>query len=191
MRTRSSGARRGTSACWRSGAGERACWTRHRRDCPRRAGSNSTIGRPRPPPCGEALGEPHRQALALLGSQHPEDLREAIEILDRLGAVAAVPLARARLRALGVATVPRGRARSTRANPGGLTDRQLEVLRLVEAGMSNGEIAGRLVLSPKTVEHHVGAVLAKLGVSSRAEAAAAARGLGVVGRRPGAPGTQM
>lgn len=54
MRTRSSGARRGTSACWRSGAGERACWTRHRRDCPRRAGSNSTIGRPRPPPCGEA-----------------------------------------------------------------------------------------------------------------------------------------
>lgn len=138
-----------------------------------------------------SLGEPHRQALALLGSQHPEDLREAIEILDRLGAVAAVPLARARLRALGIATVPRGRARSTRANPGGLTDRQLEVLRLVEAGMSNGEIAGRLVLSPKTVEHHVGAVLAKLGVSSRTEAAAAARGLGVVGRRPGAPGTQM
>ena len=70
---------------------------------------------------------------------------------------------------------------STRSNPGGLTDRQLEVLQLMVAGLTNSEIARRLVLSPKTVEHHVGAVLAKLGATSRVEAAEAARRLGVVG----------
>jgi DNA-binding NarL/FixJ family response regulator len=54
------------------------------------------------------------------------------------------------------------------------------VLRLVAAGLSNGEIAGRLVIAPKTAEHHVSRVLAKLGVRTRAEAAAQAtrEGLG-------------
>jgi DNA-binding NarL/FixJ family response regulator len=101
-------------------------------------------------------------------------------VLDRLGAIAVLPLARARLRDLGATSVPRGRARSTRRNPGGLTDRQLEVVRLLTSGLSNAEIARRLVLSPKTVEHHVGAVLTKLGAATRAEAADAARRLGMV-----------
>lgn len=125
----------------------------------------------------ERLGEPHPRALALLGSDRPEDVLRAIDILDRTGAVAAVPLARVRLRALGVASVPRGRARSTRENPAGLTERQLAVLRLLGRGLTNREIAERLVLSPKTVEHHVGAVFAKLAVSSRSAAIAAARNL--------------
>ena len=127
------------------------------------------------------LGEPYSQALALLGSQDADHLREAIELLDEMGAVAVLPLARARLRHLGATSVPRGRMSSTRSNPGGLTDRQLEVLQLMVAGLTNSEIARRLVLSPKTVEHHVGAVLAKLGAASRVEAADAARRLGVVG----------
>jgi DNA-binding CsgD family transcriptional regulator len=124
------------------------------------------------------LGEPYPQALALLGSGSTEDVAEAVEILDRLGAVAVVPLARARLRELGAAT-PRGRASSTRRNPGGLTDRQLEVVRLLGRGLSNAEIARELVLSPKTVEHHVAAVLTKLAAASRLEAAEAARRLGI------------
>ena len=59
-------------------------------------------------------------------------------------------------------------------SPAGLTDRQLEILRLVAAGLSNAEIAQRLVVSPRTVDHHVSAILAKLGVPTRREAAARA-----------------
>ena len=64
-------------------------------------------------------------------------------------------------------------AASTRANPAGLTDRQLEVLELLAEGLTNAEIAGRLVVSVRTVDHHVAAILAKLNVGSRREAARA------------------
>ncbi len=76
--------------------------------------------------------------------------------------------------------MPRGPRPSTRANPAGLTARQREVLVLLGAGATNGEIARQLFLTPKTVEHHVGAVLAKLGVAGRAEAAERARELGLL-----------
>jgi DNA-binding CsgD family transcriptional regulator len=60
-----------------------------------------------------------------------------------------------------------------------LSRREYEVLRLLGGGLSNREIAARLFISPKTAEHHVSRIYAKLGVSSRAEAAAyAARNLG-------------
>ena len=62
-------------------------------------------------------------------------------------------------------------------NPARLTDRQLEILRLVAAGLSNVEIAHRLVVSTRTVDHHVSAILAKLGVRTRRDAAAWAAGL--------------
>jgi DNA-binding NarL/FixJ family response regulator len=71
--------------------------------------------------------------------------------------------------------VPRGPTPTTRANPAGLTERQLDVLDLVAAGLTNGEIAERLVVSVRTVDHHVSAVLAKLGVTTRREAARRAR----------------
>jgi DNA-binding NarL/FixJ family response regulator len=78
-----------------------------------------------------------------------------------------------------VAGVPRGRSATTRANPAGLTSRQLDVLGLLVDGLSNGQIADRLVISRKTADHHVSAILTKLDVRSRGEAAARARGLGV------------
>ena len=56
---------------------------------------------------------------------------------------------------------------STRANPAGLTNRQLDVARLVARGHSNAEIAGRLFISPKTADHHVSAILTKLAVPNR------------------------
>jgi HD-GYP domain-containing protein (c-di-GMP phosphodiesterase class II) len=58
-----------------------------------------------------------------------------------------------------------------RAHPAGLTDRQVEVLRLIAEGLSNREIATRLVVSPRTAEHHVQDIYLKIGTSSRAAAA--------------------
>jgi DNA-binding CsgD family transcriptional regulator len=97
-------------------------------------------------------------------------LSEAIEIARRLGAGPLTARVAGRMRELGL-RVPAGPRGSTRANPAGLTARQLEVLALIADGLTNAEIAERLVVSPRTAEHHVAAVLTKLGASSRREAA--------------------
>jgi len=131
------------------------------------------------------LGEPYSAALAVLSSDDVDAVREAASVLDQLGAITGLRVARTRLRDLGVASAPRGRRASTRSNPSGLTDRQLEVLSLLVAGASNSVIAERLVVSPKTVEHHVSAVLAKLGVASRREAAERGRSMGVADHERG------
>jgi DNA-binding CsgD family transcriptional regulator len=117
------------------------------------------------------LGCPYDAGLALLDSGNEQGLREAVAVLERLGAVAAVAIAQTAMRQLGLRAIPRGRRAETRANPWGLTRREWQVLGLVCDGMSNADIADRLVLAQKTVDHHVSAVLAKLEVSSRRSAA--------------------
>jgi len=127
-----------------------------------------------------AAGLPYKAAWALLDSDDEVDLREARAMFDRLGAKALLERCDAKLRSIG-AKVPRGARPSTRSNVGGLTDREVEVLGLLEQGLRNAEIAGQLFLSEKTVGHHVSAILAKLGVSSRLEAVRRARDLSAVG----------
>jgi DNA-binding NarL/FixJ family response regulator len=116
--------------------------------------------------------------MALAGSDDAASVWEALSGLDELGARAAWDRVARRLGELGEA-VPRGPRRATRANPAGLTPREVEVLVLVREGLRDVEIADRLVVSPRTVGHHVSAILAKLGVRSRIEAATAADRLGI------------
>jgi DNA-binding NarL/FixJ family response regulator len=109
-------------------------------------------------------------------------LRQALGILDGLQASATARIIRRQMRRLGIRSIPVGARRTTRAHPNGLTRREGEVLDLIVAGDSNTEIADRLVISPKTVDHHVSAVLAKLNAPSRHAAASVALELGLRGR---------
>ena len=116
------------------------------------------------------VGWSYDRALMLSLLDEEESLVEAIDIARQLGAEPLTRRVVGRLRELGL-SVPAGPREATRANPAGLTARQLEVLALLGEGLTNAEIAERLVVSQRTAEHHVAAVLTKLGASSRQEAA--------------------
>ena len=130
----------------------------------------------------ERAGCPYEQAAALAASSDPQDVLTALGLLDGLRAEPLARRVRARLRDLGVTRIPRGPVSATRDNPAGLTQRQLEIVRLLADGLSNAEIAARLVLSIRTVDTHVAAVLGKLDARTRRDAAAKAEALGLVGR---------
>ena len=128
----------------------------------------------------QAAGCPYEHAEALADGPDPEHLLAALAIADDLGARPLAALLRARLRALGVTRIPRGPVGETRANPAGLTARQVDVLRLLGKGYTNAQIARQLVVSVRTVDSHVAAVLDKLGARDRRHAAEQAAGLGVL-----------
>jgi DNA-binding CsgD family transcriptional regulator len=121
-------------------------------------------------------------ALALAGSDAEDDLRESLRVLQALGARPAAALVARRLRERGARGVQLGPRAPTRANSAGLTARQLDVLDLLARGDRNADIAAKLFLSEKTVDHHVSAILRKLGVHTRGRAAAEASRLGIAGR---------
>ncbi len=126
-----------------------------------------------------ALACPYDAALALAGADDVESLHRARDELLRLGARPAAAIVTRRLHGRGVKGLRRGPRAATRAS-GGLTARELEVVRLVAEGLQNGDIARRLFLSPRTVDHHVSAILRKLGARTRGQAAAAAAELGLL-----------
>lgn len=123
-----------------------------------------------------ALDCPYDQALALLGGTLAQ-VSEALVLFEGLGAWPAADIARKRLRSFGVTKGTRGPYRNSRDDTLGLTPRQRSVLQALEAGLSNREIAQRLHRSERTVEGHVAALLAKLGVATREQAVARARAL--------------
>ena len=166
--------------------GELACWRR-------RAGLEEEIAQPMAEPyalqtagdwaaaaqCWRAIGSPYEAAQALAGADDEDALREGLTALQSMGARPAAAIVARRLRARGVRGLPRGPRAGTRQNPANLTAREVEVLELVAEGLRNGEIAGRLFLSPRTVDHHVSAILRKLDARTRGEAGAEAVRLGL------------
>jgi DNA-binding CsgD family transcriptional regulator/tetratricopeptide (TPR) repeat protein len=127
-----------------------------------------------------SLGCPYEEALALSNADEAAQ-RQALEIFDHLGAAPAAARLRRQMRAAGARAIPRGPIALTRANAAGLTRRQVQVLGLVDEGLSNTEIAERLCISAKTAEHHVSAIMARLEAATRQEAAAAGRQRGLLG----------
>ena len=167
----------------RAMAGKLAAWRT-------RAGGEIGVAGPLPEPCElelagdhagaaaawDLLGSPYEAAMALAQSDDEDELRRSHERLLTLGARPAGAIVARRLRERGARGIARGPREATRAHPAGLTPREREVLALLEEGLRNADIAARLVISEKTVAHHVSAILGKLGVGSRAEAVRAVAG---------------
>jgi len=125
----------------------------------------------------QELGCPHERANMLAWYGGEAEQREALAVFEQQGAAPAAQALRKQMRAQGVQSIPRGSRTTTRLDPHGLTKREAEILSLLCEGLRNAAIAKRLFLSTKTVDHHVSAILTKLGVPSRAEAVAMARKL--------------
>jgi DNA-binding NarL/FixJ family response regulator len=119
------------------------------------------------------MGCRYENALALSDGDEAAQLK-ALTIFREMGANPAADLMERKLRESGIRSIPRGPRPSTKENPAGLIARQMEVLALLAEGLQNAEIAERLFISPKTVDHHISAILSKLNVSSRAKAVTAA-----------------
>jgi DNA-binding CsgD family transcriptional regulator/tetratricopeptide (TPR) repeat protein len=128
------------------------------------------------------LGCPYEAAQALSGADDESALRAALRTFDDFGARGERDEVARRLRRLGVKDIPRAR-RSAGAPPAStrrLSPREAEVLTLIEEGLRNAEIAAKLFLSERTVEHHVASVLRKLDAHSRVDAVRRARNLGLL-----------
>lgn len=127
-------------------------------------------------------GCPYEEARALAAGDEAAQ-RAALAILDGLGAAPLARRVRDAMHARGFKAVPRGPMQATRANPAGLTRREVEVLQLLARGLRPAQIATRLSRSVRTVEHHVESLYAKLDVSSRTQALARAQSLGLMGEK--------
>jgi DNA-binding NarL/FixJ family response regulator len=127
----------------------------------------------------DRLGYRYEAALALFDTKTEALLRESLARLVDLGAEAAARVVRRTMRDLGMHSIPTGARTATRAHPRGLTTREQQILQLLATGQSNEEISAELFISVRTVEHHVTAILGKLGVSTRQGAAKEATKLGL------------
>ncbi|MBV9806551.1 MAG: response regulator transcription factor [Solirubrobacterales bacterium] len=127
----------------------------------------------------EGIGCPYEAAIARAGSPDARTARAGLAALQELGARRAAARVARSLRHRGIRDLQLGPRKATSHNPAGLTARELDVLALIAEGLRNSEIAARLFLSEKTVDHHVSSVLRKLGVSSRTKAATEATRLSI------------
>jgi DNA-binding CsgD family transcriptional regulator len=132
-------------------------------------------------------GCPLEEARALASTGEESSLLAALAIAERLGARPDAMRITQALRQAGATRIPRGPRPQTRANAANLTAREVEVIELLVQGRSNREIADALYLSPRTVGHHVSAILGKLQVGSRTEVHARVTALDLLRDRPSPP----
>ncbi len=114
-------------------------------------------------------GCPYEQALALFEVDE-DGKKKALLMTKELGADAVYEKMKREMREAGIKNIPRGIRNTTRSNQAHLTDREVDVLRLLKEGLQNKEIASRLFISAKTVDHHISSILLKLEVKSRVKA---------------------
>ncbi len=115
------------------------------------------------------IGCPYEEAVVLFEGNE-DDKREAISLIHGLGANAIYEKMKLLMKSSGIKSIPRGLRKSTMANAALLTERELDVLRLLQGGMQNKDIASKLFISAKTVDHHISSILFKLDVNSRVKA---------------------
>lgn len=127
----------------------------------------------------EKLGCPYEQAIMLFETDE-EGKREALSIMLELGAEATAEKLKQQMRDAGIKSIPRGMRKSTQSNPANLTQREIDIVTLLKDGLQNKEIADKLYISPKTVDHHISSILFKLDVNSRSKAAQEASRLGII-----------
>ena len=127
----------------------------------------------------EELGCPYEQALELFKGDEV-DKRKALGMVQELGGTAVYEKLKMEMRASGIRSIPRGMRESTRANVARLTEREVDVLKLLKEGMQNKEIADRLFISAKTVDHHITSILFKLDVNTRVKAVHEAINLDII-----------
>jgi len=127
----------------------------------------------------EGLGCSYQQALVLFEGRE-SDKRKAISIVQNLNANAVYQKMKFEMRASGIKKIPRGVNKTTQLNPSLLTRREVDVLQLLKEGLQNKEIASKLFISAKTVEHHISAILFKLDVNSRTKAVREAARLEII-----------
>ncbi len=124
-------------------------------------------------------GCPYEEALVMFEGKD-DDKRKAIAIISDLGAIAVYEKMKQEMRNLGIKNIPRGIRNSTRSNEALLTGREMEILQLLKEDLQNKEIAAKLYISPKTVDHHISSILFKLDAHSRSKAVAEAIRRGVL-----------
>jgi len=117
----------------------------------------------------KTIGCPYEEALALFEGNE-SDKKAAIEIVLNLGADMVYRKMKLEMRAYGIRSIPRGARKSTRSNPKNLTQREMEILGHLGAGLQNKEIAAKLFIAPRTVDHHISSIFFKLDVNSRTKA---------------------
>jgi DNA-binding CsgD family transcriptional regulator len=127
----------------------------------------------------EKVGCPYEQALTLFEGGE-EEKRQAIAMIQALGATSVYEKLKMDMRSSGIKNIPRGIRKSTQSNPALLTARELDVLKLLQEGLQNKEIAAKLFISAKTVDHHISSILFKLDSNSRVKAVQQATKLGIL-----------